>query len=87
MQVEQEEQLRNLYTQGQVNGVELELVPIEEARKKEPTITGQDGSICLWSPNTSVVDIHSCLRQLSKEIKDKNPNFEIQFGEQFKEWE
>jgi len=72
--------LRNLYTQGQINGVELEMVNIEEARKKEPRLTGQDGSEVLWSPNTAVVDSLACLKQVYEEVQAMNPNFKLHFG-------
>ena len=56
------------------------MMPIEEARKKEPLLTGQDGSEVLFSPNTAVVDIHASLKSIHDEVKDTNPNFKIHFG-------
>ena len=61
------------------------MMSIEEARKREPYITGQDGSEVLWSPNTSVVDSITCLKQVYKEVQEMNPNFKMHFGSQFKD--
>ena len=52
-------------------------MPIEQARKAEPMITGQDGSEVLWSPNTAVVNNMACLNQLQGEVQNMNPNFEV----------
>ena len=58
-------------------------MPIEEARKNEPLLTGQDGSEVLYSPNTAVVDIHGCLKSIKEEVTSVNPNFKIHFGAEF----
>jgi L-2-hydroxyglutarate oxidase LhgO len=75
-----------LFEQRKRNGVELEMVSIEEARKKESRITGQDGSQALYSPNTAVVDIQACLRKLHSLCKDENPNYEAHYGASYKSW-
>jgi hypothetical protein len=59
------------------------MMPIEEARKNEPLLTGQDGSEVLFSPNTAVVDIHACLKSIHQEVSDANPNFKVHFGTEF----
>ena len=59
------------------------MMPIEEARKREPMLTGQDGSEVLYSPNTAVVDIHACLKSIHEEVTSVNPNFKFHFGSQF----
>ena len=74
-----------LYEQGLRNGVELDMIPIEEARKKEPRVTGQDGSTVLWSPNTAVVDIKACLDKVYELTRQENENFEAVFGAKFAE--
>ena len=61
------------------------MVAIEEARKREPMISGQDGSEVLHSPNTAVVDIHACLKHVYQECQDINPNFRAHFGADFLE--
>lgn len=58
---------------------------IDQARKNEPLITGQDGSEVLFSPNTAVVDIQACLNQIYKETQDVNPNFKVHFGAEFQQ--
>ena len=82
-QKDQAEHLKFLNEQGIRNGVELEMMPIEEARKREPMLTGQDGSEVLYSPNTAVVDIHACLKSIHEEVSGVNPNFKVHFGSQF----
>ena len=67
--------MRHLYQQGIVNGVELQMMPIEEARKIDAQITGQDGSEVLYSPNTAVVDIQACLRSVNHQVHEANPNY------------
>ena len=59
------------------------MMKIEEARKMDSNITGQDGSDTLFSPNTAVVDIHACLKSIHDEVEKVNPNFKIHFGEEF----
>lgn len=49
--------LHQLYEQGLKNGVDLELISREEALEREPTIRGA-GDQVIYSPSTSVMDIH-----------------------------
>lgn len=59
------------------------MMHIDEARKREPRLTGQDGSEVLWSPNTAVVDIQACLRKTHELTQQENPNYEVFFGEEY----
>ena len=56
------------------------MVHIDEARAKDPMLTGQDGSEAMYSPNTAVVDPIACLHSLYKQVQDMNPNFKAHFG-------
>jgi L-2-hydroxyglutarate oxidase len=59
------------------------MMHIDEARKIDPMITGQDGSEVLFSPNTAVVDIHACLRSVNQQVSDTNPNYKLHYGQHF----
>ena len=59
------------------------MMPIEQARKFEPKITGEDGTEVLWSPNTAVVDIQACLASVDRETRGLNPNYKLHVGETF----
>ena len=70
------EYLYELYEQGKINKVELELVKRNDALKMEPTLNGF-GDEVIYSPTTSVMDIDVAL----KTLKDSLPeNVEIVYG-------
>lgn len=49
--------LHELHEQGLINGVDLKLISREEAVEREPTLRGA-GDQVIYSPTTSVMDIH-----------------------------
>ena len=60
------EYLYELYEQGQINGVKLELLSREDALKMEPTLNGV-GEV-IHSPTTCVMDIDVALQTLKDSL-------------------
>ena len=59
--------LEELYKQGLANGVDLKMISREEAEEREPTLRGA-GDKVIYSPTTSVMDIHQALSHMTKTL-------------------
>ncbi len=57
--------LQTLFERGAVNGVELERLTLEEARRIEPRVLSSGD--CLYSPNTASVDPRTVMRALAED--------------------
>lgn len=62
--------LENLFKQGQMNGIDLKMISMDEAREMEPTLVGY-GKQCIYSPTTSVMDTKEALDFLRKEAESE----------------
>ncbi|TNV78279.1 hypothetical protein FGO68_gene4483 [Halteria grandinella] len=75
------EYMHDLYKQGLKNGVKLEMITAEEARKIDPMVKGY-GKEFIWSPTTSVVNSKALVKQMAEDLS-QNPNIEIKTGVSF----
>ena len=71
--------LDTLYERGQRNGISLDIISVQEAKKIEPRV--KTWRRALYSPSTSVVDPVEVLSTLVQEASANNIRFE--YGERF----
>ena len=71
---ELDSQLDLLYERGKKNGAEVEFFDEKQIKAKVPEANITSGR-ALWSPNTSVVNPLSIMRELKKELEDNGVKF------------
>ena len=69
-----DKQLDLLYQRGRQNGASVEIWDEQELKKNVPIARTASGR-ALWSPNTAVVNPKIVLKELEKELKEKNVTF------------
>lgn len=72
---EEEKTLFELEKRGHVNGADVSIVSLEEAKKIEPNVKSHKHA--LWSPNTATVDPVEINLHLKKELEEKNVKFHL----------